>query len=109
MACISFILLFNHQQKRLSSEERRYLLLEQFSDTVLFDYDIAKDTIRFTSNAEKLFLIHDLVQSSFLKNFDQSYIYAADAMAFRQMLSGDYSQREARIRLLNPESRQYFW
>ncbi|MFR1983286.1 MAG: hypothetical protein ACLS4Z_05765 [Christensenellaceae bacterium] len=29
--------------------------LEQFSDTVLFDYDIAKDTIRFTSNAEKLF------------------------------------------------------
>ena len=109
MACISSILLFNHQQKRLSSEERRYLLLEQFSDTVLFDYDIAKDTIRFTSNAEKLFLIHDLVQSSFLKNFDQSYIYAADATAFRKMLLGASSQRETRIRLLNPESRQYFW
>ena len=109
VACISSILLFNHQQKRLSSEERRYLLLEQFSDTVLFDYDIAKDTIRFTSNAEKLFLIHDLVQSSFLKNFDQSYIYAADATAFRKMLLGASSQRETRIRLLNPESRQYFW
>ena len=109
VACISFILLFNHQQKRLSSEERRYLLLEQFSDTVLFDYDIAKDTIRFTSNAEKLFLIHDLVQPSFLKNFDQSYIYAADATAFRQMLLGASSQRETRIRLINPETRQYFW
>ncbi|MFQ7077703.1 MAG: hypothetical protein ACLRSW_07060 [Christensenellaceae bacterium] len=55
VAYISFILLFNHQQKRLSSEERRYLLLEQFSDTVLFDYDIAKDTIRFTSMRKSCF------------------------------------------------------
>ena len=34
-------------QKKFSMEGG-YLLLEQFSDTVLFDYDCLKDTIRFT-------------------------------------------------------------
>ena len=62
--------------KHIGVEERRYLLLEQFSDTVLFDYDIRRDIIRFTPNADRLFRIHGLVQKDLPeKVWGNRYIY----------------------------------
>ncbi|MFR8336601.1 MAG: EAL domain-containing protein [Eisenbergiella massiliensis] len=56
--CVFLFSLFLKMAKHIGVEERRYLLLEQFSDTVLFDYDIRRDIIRFTPNADRLFRIH---------------------------------------------------
>lgn len=41
--CVFLFSLFLKMAKHIGVEERRYLLLEQFSDTVLFDYDIRRD------------------------------------------------------------------
>ena len=90
-------------------EEQRYLLLEQFSDTVLFDYDCLKDTIRFTPNADRLFKIHDLVQHNYLHGLDVKYIYAGDMEIIQSLLMGQSVQKEIRIRLLHPTEDRYFW
>ena len=39
------------QKRRLDMEQRRYMALAQFSDTILFEYDIERDIAEFTSNA----------------------------------------------------------
>lgn len=96
-------------QKKHSMEQRRYLLLEQFSDTVLFDYDCRRDTIRFTPNANRLFRIMDLVKNDFLKSADINYVYADDRDTLHMLLSGRSGQDEARIRLLHPSENRYFW
>lgn len=96
-------------QKKFSMEEQRYLLLEQFSDTVLFDYDCLKDTIRFTPNADRLFKIHDLVQHNYLHGLDVKYIYAGDMEIIQSLLMGQSVQKEIRIRLLHPTEDRYFW
>lgn len=62
----AMILFWVRVQSRISLEQQRYLLLEHFSDTVLFDYDCRHDTIRFASNASKLLKIRELTQNHFL-------------------------------------------
>ncbi len=109
IVCAVFFYLSRRMEKRITSEERRYLLLEQFSDTVLFDYNFTRDVMRLTSNAEKLFKTHDLVQRSFLKNLERQYIYAGDLDTVKKMLTGESPQREARVRLIHPDTEQYFW
>lgn len=98
-------------QKKFSLEEQRYLLLERFSDTVLFDYDCQRDTIRFTSNATKVLRIHALEQMNFMEQYDQSYVYAGDQKEMRRMLTraGKDESGETRLRLLRPDSDDYFW
>lgn len=96
-------------QKKFSMEQRRYMLLEQFSDTVLFDYDCKKDTIRFTPNADRLFRIHHPVKRDFLKSPENGYIYAGDLKTFQMLLNGQSDQEEVRIRLHHPSEDRYFW
>lgn len=105
---ISFI---GRMQRRFSLEGRRYLLLERFSDTVLFDYDCRRDTIRFTSNASKLMRIHELTQIGFLRHLDEVYLYAGDQEEARRMLTGlsGTETGEVRIRLMRPDTDTYFW
>lgn len=40
-----------HKKRRLDLEQERYLVLSQFTDTVLFEYDCRKDCLVFTPNA----------------------------------------------------------
>ncbi len=98
-------------QHQFTDDEQRYLLLEQFSDTVLFDYDFQRDRIRFTSNASKLFRCHDFVQEDFVRHLPASYIFAGDLATIRQTLTDRQRQgtQEFRIRLLHPQEDHYFW
>ena len=109
LVCGIFLFLSKRLQGKLTSEDKRYLLLQQFSDTVLFDYDCIKDTMRFTPNAEKLFKVHALVQTSFLKNIERGYVYAGDMEELKAMLAGKCEQREARVRFTHPDTDAYFW
>ena len=98
-------------QHQSTGDEQRYLLLEQFSDTVLFDYDFQRDRIRFTPNASKLFRCHALVQEDFVHHLSASYIFAGDLVAIRQTLEDRQRQgmQEFRVRLLHPREDRYFW
>ena len=98
-------------QRRFSRDEQRYLLLERFSDTVLFDYDCRRDTIRFTSNASRLLRIHGEAQKEFLRHPERIYIFAGDQEALRRTLSGALENKsgEIRARLLRPDTDEYFW
>ena len=109
--CVFLFSLFLKMAKHIGVEERRYLLLEQFSDTVLFDYDIRRDIIRFTPNADRLFRIPGLVQKDFLKNMGNRYIYGGDIEEVSQLFSGRLKKdkKEVRVRLMYPDRDNYFW
>lgn len=105
------IIFIRWMQQRFSMEEERYLLLERFSDTVLFDYDCCQDTIRLTSNAVRLMRIHELTQNGFIHHLEQVYVYAGDQDELKCMFSGQSktNEGEIRIRMIRPESETYFW
>lgn len=109
--CVFLFSIFIKMAKHIGVEERRYLLLEQFSDTVLFDYDFRHDIIRFTPNADRLFRIHGLVQKDFLKNVEDLYIYGGDVEELRMLFAGELKQdkNEVRVRLMYPDGSNYFW
>lgn len=97
-------------QKRIKINEKRYYLLEKFSNTVLFDYDVKEKMIRFTPNATKAFRIHNLQQVNFLDHLDDSFIYEEDRNLALNLLSGNLkNQKEIRIRLLRQNEECYFW
>lgn len=106
------ILFVGKMQRRFSFDEQRYLLLERFSDTVLFDYDCRRDIIRFTSNSVKLFRIYELTQKGCGPGqLNLIYVYAGDQTVVRQMLDGQAAvpSGEIRVRLLRPDADEYFW
>lgn len=109
--CLVIFLLLARLLRRLSREQQRYLLLEQFTDTVLFAYDPGADTIRFTPNAQALFRVRDLVQKNFLRSKDAAYVHQEDRPALVALLrppAGGESG-EARMRLLHPTEDRCFW
>ena len=107
----AMILFWVRVQNRISLEQQRYLLLEHFSDTVLFDYDCRHDTIRFTSNASKLLKIRELTQNHFLNGLDRAFIYAGDQEEVQRVLSGQTGGEygEIRVRMMRPDTEEYFW
>lgn len=107
----AMVIYWKKVQRKFSLEEQRYHLLEYFSDTVLFDYDCHHDTIRFTSNAQKLLRVPDLTQYGFLAHLDCAYIYAGDLEEVFQVLNGHAGGEfgEIRIRLMRPDAEEYFW
>lgn len=111
IASAVLIVLGKKMQQKFSMDERRYLLLERFSDTVLFDYDYRHDTIRFTSNVTRFLRVHELVQASFLKHLEQVYIHEGDQEKVRRMLEGreEENSGEIKVRLMRPERNVYFW
>ncbi len=111
LASIIMLLVVRRMQKKFSLDEQRYLLLERFSDTVLFDYDCRLDTIRFTSNASKFLRIHKLTQKDFLQHLNEIYVHADDQAQVRQILSGERGgdSGKIRVRLMRPETDDYFW
>lgn len=107
----AMILFWIRVQSGISLEQQRYLLLEHFSDTVLFDYDCRHDTIRFTSNASKLLKIREHTQNHFLTGLDRAYIYAGDQEEVQRVLSGQSGGEygEIRVRVMRPDAEEYFW
>ncbi|MEA4969426.1 MAG: diguanylate cyclase [Candidatus Pelethousia sp.] len=49
--CVIYVMLLKDRRK-LEREQRRYAMLGQFSDTVLFEYNRETDAVEFTSNAK---------------------------------------------------------
>lgn len=106
------IIIVGKMQSRFSIEEQRYLLLERFSDTVLFDYDCRRDIVRFTSNSVKLLRIYDLTQKGGGPGqLNLIYVYAGDQLVVRQMLEGqaEAPSGELRVRMMRPDTDEYFW
>ncbi len=106
------ILFVGRMQRRFSFDEQRYLLLEHFSDTVLFDYDCRRDIIRFTSNSVKLFRIYELTQKGGGPGqLNLIYVHGEDQRVVRQMLDGEAAapSGEIRVRLMRPDRDEYFW
>ncbi|MDO4545205.1 MAG: GGDEF domain-containing protein [Bacillota bacterium] len=75
---ILFVWLFVRTQRELEYEKKQYELLAEFYDTVLFQYDIKRDKIRFSPNAKEIFRLRDLQQKDFIKNLSEKYIFPAD-------------------------------
>lgn len=58
--CIAVALLLLKKKQKLNRELERYAILEQFSDTLLFEYYIASDELEFTANAQKQLYLEKL-------------------------------------------------
>ena len=98
--------------KKINTDTERYLLLEEFSDTVLFDYDKVKDVIRFTPNAQQLFDVKELTSRGFSKHLEQlKNIHPTDYAAIREILTCQSMEEngEVRIRLRRPSDGPFFW
>ncbi|NCB93851.1 MAG: GGDEF domain-containing protein [Clostridia bacterium] len=94
-----------------TAEEDRYLLIEQFSDVVLFDYDCERDIMRFTPNISKFASVKGVVQKDFMENLDEKNIYQSDQLLVRQLLAGKFPEdmTEIRLRVMRPDGEKYFW
>ena len=98
--------------KKIDIDTERYLLLEEFSDTVLFDYDKGKDIIRFTPNAQQLFDVQELTHRGFLEHLELlPNIYPTDYAAVKEILTYQSMDEkgEVRIRLRHPSDGHFYW
>lgn len=105
-------LYLNWWNKKTDEDTERYLLLEQFSDTVLFDYDSARDLIRFTPNARQLFAMQEWTHRGFLEHLEQiQNICPTDYGIIKEALMGQSMEEkeEIRIRLRHPSDGHFYW
>lgn len=85
MIIIAAVLLLR-QKKRLDLEAKRYSLLSQFSDTLLFEYDCETDTLQFTSNAKEVLHLERLRMEGISKpGWRPDIIYPDDRGIFDEM------------------------
>lgn len=105
-------LYLNWWNRKVDADIERYLLLEQFSDTVLFDYDRARDLIRFTPNAQQLFAMQEWTHRGFLRHLEQAQnIHPTDYDGIKEVLMGQSlgEKGELRIRLRHPTDGHFYW
>ena len=111
---ISIVITFylNRWNKKVDADTQRYLLLEEFSDTVLFDYDKATDIIRFTPNARQLFDAQEWTHRGFLAHLEQiQNIHPTDRSTIKEILmeQSTAEKDEARIRIKHPTDGHFYW
>lgn len=113
LVCAVIIVFMRGWSKQSNADMARYLLLEQFSDTVLFDYDCRSDTIRFTPNVSRLFNADEWTHNGFSTKLELvSNIYPADRPAVEETLKGRGDKNgkpEIRIRLRHPAGNRFYW
>lgn len=110
--CFAIAIYLKRWMKRIDADTARYLLLEQFSDTVLFDYDKANDTIRFTPNANQLFDVGKWTHEGFLRHLEQAeIIHPADYAVIRDAMTGESRNEkdEMRVRFRHPSDGHFYW
>jgi diguanylate cyclase (GGDEF)-like protein len=106
--CVCYLL---YMGKKLSAEQKRYHLIEKFSDVVLFDYDCEQDIMRFTPNMEEFANCHGTEQKNFVEEIEEKFVYQGDQLVVRQLLSGKFPEemKEIRLRIMRPSGNRYFW
>jgi len=60
LACAALAFLLLQQRSRLEAEQIRYSALAEFKDTLIFEYDCRRDTLRFTPNALEILDLDDV-------------------------------------------------
>ena len=76
--CLMLSMYLRKWQDSMAFEKKRYMLLEQFSDTVLFDYDRHKDFMHFSPNVRNMFQVEGLELHDFSKNLSVLRLYPGD-------------------------------
>ena len=110
--CLILFLYLRKWQNSMAFEKKRYMLLEQFSDTVLFDYDRRKDFMHFTPNVRSMFQVEGLELHNFSKNLSALRLYPGDYSTIERVLTGrGLNEDRARVRLMRPDAKEgeYFW
>lgn len=95
VAAILGYIFIMRQKKKIQWENKRYEMLAQFTDTILFEYVSDSDTIKFTPNALEVLAIHSLS----LKKIS-SPDYEAEILhpKYRQIIMGIFQQDPKTIR-----------
>ena len=94
----------------LRAKKNCYLLMDAFSDTVLFQYNVRKDLLSFSANAPQMLKIHSCTRTDCLKHFPFPFIHPDDQKTFHSILTGTASRNVSaiQIRLKRPDGR-FFW
>lgn len=84
---VVIFLLLLRQRRKLNLEVRRYAALAQFTDTLLFEYDVHMDTLTLTSNATTQLALNTHKLTAVLKNSDAlDWIAQQDQEHFKKVL-----------------------
>lgn len=111
-AGLCFFWLLRRQERELEREQRRYAVLANFTDTVLFEYDLRSDSLTFTSNAVHLLPIRQLCLEQVQQRLgDTILMHPDDRWRLAELLehvpdNGERFVDELRLRGVDGE---YFW
>ncbi len=98
------------QQQKIQLEEARYAALSNFTDTILFEYDVKSDLIELTPNATQML---DLEQTTFEHFLDHEFeiLHFEDSQPLKKMMRSclhNTSPQSLEIRLLQKD-KQWLW
>lgn len=100
---------FRRQQRKLEHQQVRYQILEQFSDTVLFEYNVHADTMHFTAGAEELVYLPKHTMPRYLHSLEQMHFHPEDERVVKTMLSGHSDETKVlNLRVLR-DNGEYAW
>lgn len=94
----------------LQAKKNCYLLMDTFSDTVLFQYNVRKDLLSFSGNAPKMLKIHSCTQTHCLNHFPLPFIHPDDQKTFQSLLTGTAIRNTSAVQIrLNRPDGSFFW
>lgn len=111
MYAVFLFSLILRQRKKAYNIERKYVMLEHFTDTILFEYDINKDVLDFTPNAkESLSLNKTRIRNvSKVTRFNTKLLYPDDLDNLKNLYNKEIeNENNIQIRLLL-KSGEYGW
>jgi len=108
------VVLFLHYRRSLDFETKKYGLLAEFSDTVLFEYDRRRDNLEFTNNARRILMLDELKISHVMgKKTRADLLFQEDRKVMEDMLRGRTGMGEDKIQYgelrLKSISGEYHW
>lgn len=110
IALLLFLYYINNKEQHF--EQKRAMLLENFSDTVLCEYEIKKDRLNCTSNIRKMLPIHETVIERFCVYMEEHHlVHEEDMDVVKRMLSVIPKEDEVleyELRLKNCDD-EYSW
>ncbi|MCH1981636.1 diguanylate cyclase [Ruminococcus sp. OA3] len=98
------------QHKKIQLEEARYTALSNFTDTILFEYDVKSDQMELTPNATQLLALEKTTIENFMSHNFQA-LYSDDLLPLKKMMAScmnSTSQQSLEIRLLQKNG-QWVW
>ncbi len=85
--CIVLIQLLLRQKQQMETQQRRYDALAQFNDTLLFEYDIGRNSLVFAPNAlERLDLDEQCLEGMPIEYYVQRLLYPDDQKLIQEKL-----------------------